>query len=355
MTLYEAIERFSADGMRLTLADAGDGTEDANFSVDSADGGIKRLYTLIEWCTDIMADIQKGELRSPDKHIFADSIFANQMNNLINLAKDNYEKTLYHEAVINSFFEFTVRVSFFKAFFCSSIFFQKARDFYREMCGTEKMRSDLVKTYLENQALILSPICPHIAETVWSIIGKQTLIVTELWPVPGEVDHIILDTAEFFEKAVHAFRIRLKEHLDPKKKKVAPTVPTKATIMYANNYPGWQKEILTLLKKIHDENNGEFIDNKQLSKMVMAIPEVKPNAKNAMPFVQYIKDNVSRTGVQALNLAYTIDQGKVLMDMMEYLKNTLNVEDVSVECVDGTTDEKISSRVNPGTPFITFA
>ena len=31
MTLFEAIERFSADGMRMALADAGDAIEDANF------------------------------------------------------------------------------------------------------------------------------------------------------------------------------------------------------------------------------------------------------------------------------------------------------------------------------------
>jgi len=31
LTLYEAIEKFSADGMRMALADAGDGIEDANF------------------------------------------------------------------------------------------------------------------------------------------------------------------------------------------------------------------------------------------------------------------------------------------------------------------------------------
>ena len=39
----------SADGMRLALADAGDGIEDANYVVNVAEAGILRLYTFIEW------------------------------------------------------------------------------------------------------------------------------------------------------------------------------------------------------------------------------------------------------------------------------------------------------------------
>jgi leucyl-tRNA synthetase len=31
LTLYDAIEQYSADGMRMGLADAGDSIEDANF------------------------------------------------------------------------------------------------------------------------------------------------------------------------------------------------------------------------------------------------------------------------------------------------------------------------------------
>lgn len=34
------------------------------------------------------------------------------------------------------------------------------------------MRADLVFRFIETQALILSPICPHTAERVWKILGK---------------------------------------------------------------------------------------------------------------------------------------------------------------------------------------
>ena len=49
ITLSEAVARFSADGTRLSLADAGDTLDDANFVFEMADGGLLRLYSQIEW------------------------------------------------------------------------------------------------------------------------------------------------------------------------------------------------------------------------------------------------------------------------------------------------------------------
>lgn len=55
LTLSDAAKKFSADGMRLCLADAGDSVEDANFVESMADAGILRLYTFIEWVKETLA------------------------------------------------------------------------------------------------------------------------------------------------------------------------------------------------------------------------------------------------------------------------------------------------------------
>ena len=49
MTLRDAVERFTADGTRLALADAGDMLEDANFMSEMADAGLLRLHSQLEW------------------------------------------------------------------------------------------------------------------------------------------------------------------------------------------------------------------------------------------------------------------------------------------------------------------
>ena len=60
---------------------------------------------------------------------------------------------LYREVVKSSFFEF-----------------QAARDRYREM-STEGMHRNLVFKFIEVQLLLLAPICPHICEHIWKLIG----------------------------------------------------------------------------------------------------------------------------------------------------------------------------------------
>ena len=40
------------DATRITLADAGDGLDDANFDTDTANAAILRLYVLEKWISD---------------------------------------------------------------------------------------------------------------------------------------------------------------------------------------------------------------------------------------------------------------------------------------------------------------
>lgn len=50
LTLKDSLLKFGADATRVTLADAGDSIEDANFEETTANAAILRLKTLIEWC-----------------------------------------------------------------------------------------------------------------------------------------------------------------------------------------------------------------------------------------------------------------------------------------------------------------
>ena len=73
LTLYQAIEKFSADGMRLSLADAGDSVEDANFVEEMADAGLLRLYNLMEWVKEMVAS--ESSLRTGNTDSFSDHVF----------------------------------------------------------------------------------------------------------------------------------------------------------------------------------------------------------------------------------------------------------------------------------------
>lgn len=69
-----------------------------------------------------------------------------------------YEKMMFKEALRTGFFEL-----------------QAARDKYREL-SLEGMDRSLVLKFIQIQALLLSPICPHVSEFVWSLLGNVSFL-----------------------------------------------------------------------------------------------------------------------------------------------------------------------------------
>jgi leucyl-tRNA synthetase len=68
---------------------------------------------------------------------------------------DNYQKMLFKEALRTGFFEL-----------------QASRDKYRELTLMEGMHRELVLRFIKVQAVLLSPVCPHVAEHVWDLLGE---------------------------------------------------------------------------------------------------------------------------------------------------------------------------------------
>jgi leucyl-tRNA synthetase len=61
--------------MRFSLADAGDGVEDANFVEAMADAGILRLYAFLEWVKEMIEAQEAGLLRTGPATTFSDQVF----------------------------------------------------------------------------------------------------------------------------------------------------------------------------------------------------------------------------------------------------------------------------------------
>ena len=67
--------RDAFEGMRLSLADAGDSIEDANFVETMADAGILRLYAFLEWVKEMLAARAASELRTGLATTYCDRVF----------------------------------------------------------------------------------------------------------------------------------------------------------------------------------------------------------------------------------------------------------------------------------------
>lgn len=87
-----------------------------------------------------------------------------------------------------------------------------ARDKYRELCGAAGMHVDLVFEYIHRQALLLSPICPHIAEHIWTLLNNETSILNAQWPTVGKIDETEIKYVSLTEKLL-TFKDYSRNHL----------------------------------------------------------------------------------------------------------------------------------------------
>lgn len=184
MTLRDAVDKFGADATRIALADAGDSVDDANFDETVANSNILRMWELREWCKGMIKDavvVKSGEeyvsmrdskrvknadyIQRTGPLQFLDNTFNDEMNALVRQAVHNYDGYLFKAALKSSLYEFT-----------------GARDAYRSATSAAGigMHVDLIKRYVELQALLIVPLAPHWAEAQWTVSRVSIPILSML-------------------------------------------------------------------------------------------------------------------------------------------------------------------------------
>jgi leucyl-tRNA synthetase len=296
------------------------------------------MYELRQWCESVINDarlLKDGEtyaqIKESERHknndsimrtgekTFWDELFDNEINGLVREAGKQYDATNYKAALKSGLYDFT-----------------SARDFYREATKSAGigMHFDLVKRYVELQALMVTVVAPHWAEHIWlDVLKKDDSVQNALFPeVPDQEPNLtaardyVRSTSSNITSAEGA---QLKKMQKGKQTSYDPKKDKKLSIFCARKYPAWQDGIIDIVRQ-------NFSDMKlDVGAVSKSIP--KAESKKAMPFVQVLKKSLE-TGVEPSTVferKLAFDEVKVLLEMVAGLQQIVQkcavVEVITVE------------------------
>eukprot|EP00268_Persea_americana_P036135 TRINITY_DN3560_c0_g1_i1.p1 TRINITY_DN3560_c0_g1~~TRINITY_DN3560_c0_g1_i1.p1 ORF type:complete len:1141 (-),score=255.15 TRINITY_DN3560_c0_g1_i1:202-3495(-) len=334
-TLRQAIEEFSSDATRFSLADAGDGMDDANFVFETANAAILRLTKEISWMEEILA--AESSLRTGPPSTYADRVFANEINIAVKMTEEHYNNFMFREALKTGLYDL-----------------QAARDEYRFSCGVGGMNRDLLWQFMDAQTRLITPICPHYAEHVWKeLLKRDGFVVKAGWPAADSPDLILKKANKYLQDSIVSMRKLLqKQVLGTKKaKNGVPTLlaeenkPTIGLIYVNEQYDGWKETCLRILQSKYDSASRAFASNEEiLATLKESITNFKEIQKNCMPFVKFKKDEVLSVGPHALDLKLPFGEIDVLQENSDLIKRQLGLEHIEVL---SALDEAAYSKTGP--------
>ncbi|KAI9505430.1 hypothetical protein BX070DRAFT_220046 [Coemansia spiralis] len=294
--LGDSCKLYDVDATRITLADAGDGIDDANFEMTTADAAIRSLYTLME--------------KSPNESVKLDDVYLcvatkpfTAVDEVHILATDDaYEAANHRDALKCGFHDFT-----------------NIRGWYMKYTITTGMHSALVRKWIERQ---------HVWKT---IMGNSNSIMDFRWPtnnLPTTTNHAPLMADDYVE-------ITLKKRSKKKDSKTIsaasaefdPNVPKSLGIFVANESSAQQKDVISVLKDNYDSVTGTFDDKATIA--ALSKKGVLKN-KKTMPFAQEIKKRVATIGSVAFDRGLTFMEVDLLSEIAPAFKNNLGFAQINI-------------------------
>lgn len=367
ITLAQAIDSYTADGVRFALADAGDTVEDANFMKSTADGAILKLSTLVDFVEEGVALV--NEMRHGEITSFHDRVFESRIALQINATKAEYDAFMFRGALKACYFEFVKDFGHYR----EAVGADKTSDTYRNM------HRDLFIRYVEAQTVMLAPICPHTCEHLWGLIApvatavdgrdRPSSIMAARWPESLQPDASLLAADDYLNELLSRVRVSLVKPVKKKKNSTDKAVGARdsVSIFVCDEAPEWQTIAIGVLKDRFDatayaaakeENPGDetrwWKYPQDTPKVITAaLPKDMPKKAKAkvMPYVAMIRKNVeSGGGASALDTNLPFNEIEVLNDNLATIRDLLKVFKVKQVIVDSLANAPDGVEGLPGAP-----
>ena len=292
--LREAVRKYGADPIRLTILISAELLQDADFNVDAINGIKNKLESMYEDCTKIKAE-EISELEPEDKWILS------MLQNLASNVSESMDKIRLREALHHILYDFDSELQWYLK---------------RTKSKQRTNISGILHKIFSNRILMLSPFAPHIAEEIWEKLGNTELVSKSPWPssVGVEFDPTSIQTETLLKSIIDDINSILK---------VTKISPKKITIYTADK---WKSKAYSLiLKNVLDgeTNIGAII------KSLIANKETEQIKKDP----DFVKKTVNDILSESLEIrkgkmnVEQIDENKIISsELTSLVKNDYNVE-----------------------------
>ena len=330
LTLEQAIKEYGADAVRIALADAGDGLDDANFEVATANAAVLRLTKELTWLEEVVAAAAAGQLRAGELS-FADAAFSADLDACVHASAAAYTAMQFREALKAAFFDL-----------------HNARDAYRLLCGESGMHADVALRYCDVQARVLTPIAPHWCDHVWlNILQRPGAVLKAGWPAAGPVDSALRASAAYVHDLVADWRKLLAKAVAPPKKQAggaaAGPLKCESVVAYVKPvYTGAHAHVLATLAGAFDGSSCSFSASADVlmasAKAACEAAGCAFDAKTMLPFLKFKMQQAAgqqhggggAVGAAALEHRLPFDEAGVLRTNAAYVARALGVGEFAV-------------------------
>ena len=345
---------WSADSVRFTLCDGGDGLDDANFDSKVANQAVLRLTTEAEWIKEMVAAADGGELRAGAPS-FMDRVLLNRVDACVAACDAQYAAMRFKLALKEGFYEM-----------------QKARNEYRDYHARAElpMHVDVVKRFVVAQVLMLAPITPHVCDYLWRTVVPEAwpgragfpTVVLARFPEAGAVDRDLLAVADYLMDAITTFRANIDRAKNPKKKKkkkkgkkgaapapAAPAAPAPtldgAVICVRKSFPAWRCELMDFLAAHYDADGNAFPKDimRSLGAAVKQSETMKKEKKKLMKVAAFVQAEAkSGKGADAFRKEMPFSEAQVITDNLDYVTRMLDLVKLDVLDADDEKDAALA-------------
>ena len=316
--LREAVRKYGADPIRLTILISAELLQDADFNAEAINGIKNKLESMYEDSTKIKAE-QIPELEPEDKWILS------MLQNLASNVSQSMDKIRLREALHHILYDFDSELQWYLK---------------RTKSKQRTNISGILHKIFSNRVLMLSPFAPHVAEEIWEKLGNTELASKSAWPssVGIEIDPTAIQTETLLKSIIDDINNILK---------VTKILPKKITIYTAEQWKS--KAYSSILKNVLDNqtNVGTII------KSLIANKETEQIKKDP-DFVKKTLNDILSDPVELRKGRIDIDKIDekqiISSELTSLVKNDYNVElDVFSESDSSKYDPK--NKAKTARPF----